>query len=386
MTRGTFGRLAARLALCSLALAAPAAAADNAAGEIFRIDAPASGDVLVGPVVFRFTVFGAVDRIDVFAGGKLVGSATAPAWRLAWDVPTGVAVREVRALAFRDGRMVERLAVATTAIAVDDNVDVTNVQLYPVVLDPDGHYVTDLAEADFEVLENGRPIRLEAFAAERVPAHLAVLIDTSRSMLHGLPIVQEAAGEFLDRIAPEDIVSVHGFNHGLHTLLDRSPDRGAAKRSVRSLAADGGTALYDAVLRVLAELAPRTEAEAGRRRAILLFSDGRDERSLSPLMRAVEKARESDVMIYAISAGHDLESLLARQDLKQLATETGGEFFVAEQLRDLPEIFERVIRDLASQYRLVFTPPPGARGTRPVEVRLKPRHLRVRCRTSYFAP
>lgn len=386
MNRRVFGRLATQLALSALALAAPASAATSAAGEHFRIDAPAEGEVLVGPVLFRFTVFGAVDRIDVFAGGKLVGSAAAPDWRLAWEVPTGMAVREVRALAFRDGRLLERLAVATTAIAVDDSVDVTNVQLYPVVLDPDGHYITDLAESDFEVLESGRPTRLEAFAAERVPAHLAVLIDTSRSMLHGLPIVQEAAGEFLDRIAPEDIVSVHGFNHGLHTLLDRSPDRAAARASVRSLAADGGTALYDAVLRVLAELAPRTEAEAGRRRAILLFSDGRDERSLSPLMRAVEKARESDVMIYAISAGHDLESLLARRDLEQLATETGGEFFVAEQLRDLPGIFERVLRDLSSQYRLVFTPPAGARGTRPVEVRVKPRHLRVRCRTTYFAP
>lgn len=352
----------------------------------FRIDAPRDGAMLVGPVSFRFTPLEPLERIDVFAAGRLVGSARPPDWAVDWAVPAGLEVREVRALGFRDGRLVARESIAATPVEIDDTVNVTNVQLHPVVFDSNGSYVTNLGAEAFEVLESGRPIGLEAFAAERVAVHLAVMVDASLSMTNSLPLVQEGTGEFLDRLQSEDIVSVYGFNHGVQNLLERSSDRAAAGDAIRSLSAGGGTALYDSVVRVLGDLEPRGEAEAWRRRAILLFSDGRDERSLVSLARAVERARESDVMIYALSAGHALDTLMARQDLRQLAVETGGEFFVAEKLTELPAIFDRVLHDLASQYRLVFTPPVGAHGTRQVEVRVRRPGLRVRCRTSYFAP
>ena len=209
-------------------------------------------------------------------------------------------------------------------------------------------------------------------------------------MQDNLPIVQDAAIDFLGQVVPGDEISVYGFHHGLLPLLRRGSSPEVAKNKVSLLSAGGGTALYDALLRVLDDLSPpRGAAERSGgpdRRAILLFSDGKDGQSLATQEAVVQKARESDVLIYAIATGSQRTDLLARDELALLATETGGELHVAEKLKELPGIFSDIANDLASQYRLAFTPPLGAKGQRRIEVRLKNPDLRVRSRQSYYVP
>lgn len=359
------------------------------AAPAFSFSSPQGGALLIGPTLFQFEVTSPLDRIDVYVGGKLVGAAKPPEWTLAWEAPSGLSSTEVRAIAFHDGKAVDRASIRTADGSFFDSVDVTAVQLYPVVTDRKGRYVEALRVEDFELLERGAPVPIDSFAAERGPLHLSVLIDVSLSMKDNLSIVQDAAARFLDFTEPGDEISVYGFNHGLITALQRGTNRTVAKAKIEALQADGGTALYDAVIRVLADIAPRKVSGAVThpdRQAILLFSDGMDERSLAPLSRAVEKARQSDVVLYAIAAGDQLDGLLARGDLKELATETGGEFYMAEKLKELPGIFARVAKDLASQYRVSFTPPPGAKGERRIEVRVRNEDYRVRCRQAYVIP
>lgn len=371
--------LAAVLSLAASAQAAPA----------FTFVSPRSGGLLIGPTVFQFEVVAPVDRIDVYVGGKLVGTAKPPEWTLPWEAPSGMASVEVRAIGFHAGKVVDKASIRTADGSFFDSVDVTAVQLYPVVTDRKGRYVEALRVEDFELLEQGAPVPIDSFAAERGPLHLSILIDVSLSMKDNLAIVQDAATRFLDYTEPGDEISIYGFNHGLISALQRGTDRQVAKAKIEELQADGGTALYDGVIRVLADIAPRKVSGASThpdRQAILLFSDGIDERSLAPLSRAVEKARQSDVVLYAIAAGDQVDGLLARGDLKDLATETGGDFYMAEKLKELPGIFARVAMDLASQYRVSFTPPPGAKGERKIEVRVRNDDYRVRCRQAYVVP
>jgi VWFA-related protein len=385
--RRLVARLAAQLALglaAVLALAAPAQAA-----PAFNFMSPKSGGLLIGPTLFQFEVVAPVDRIDVYVGGRLIGAAKPPEWTLSWEAPSGLASLEIRAIGFHAGKVVDKVSIRTADGSFFDSVDVTAVQLYPVVTDRKGRYVESLRAEDFELLERGAPVPIDSFAAERGPLHLSILIDVSLSMKDNLAIVQDAATRFLDYTEPGDEISIYGFNHGLISALERGTDRQLAKAKIEQLQADGGTALYDAVIRVLADIAPRKVSGAVThpdRQAILLFSDGVDERSLAPLSRAVEKARQSDVVLYAIAAGDQLDTLMARADLKDLATETGGDFYMAEKLKELPGIFARVARDLASQYRVSFTPPPGAKGERKIEVRVKNDDYRVRCRQAYVVP
>ena len=58
------------------------------------------------------------------------------------------------------------------------------------VTDGRNHYVTDLAEKDFAVFEDGIRQELSLFTHENLPISLAVMLDTSASMEEKLPVAQ----------------------------------------------------------------------------------------------------------------------------------------------------------------------------------------------------
>ena len=124
------------------------------------------------------------------------------------------------------------------------------------------------------------------------------------------------------------------------------------------------------------------ESSPGRR-ILVVFSDGRDDKSRASTREIVRAARRSEAVVYTIGVGEAEEDLAARKDLESMATATGGEAHFLEELESLPETFAAILTDVRAQYHLTFTPPPDASGIRRVEVRAKDESYRVRCRTSY---
>jgi len=177
----------------------------------------------------------------------------------------------------------------------------------------------------------------------------------------------------------DDAVSAYAFNNSLATLSRASLDHLAVMNSIRRLAPGGGTALYDATIRVLGEL-----SKVPNRKVLIVFSDGEDESSLTTLDRTVRAARESDVLIYTIGIAESKADLAKRKDLVKLGEATGGEAFIVSRFKKLPEVFRAILRDLRAQYILSYPPPPGKAGERSVEVRLRKKRAKVRCRESYF--
>ena len=208
---------------------------------------------------------------------------------------------------------------------------------------------------------------------------LAVLIDISESMKTKLRAVQEASSRFVSQLRPDDRVAVYAFNHALAQGVELTRQHFRAQAQLRGYTASGGTALYDAVIQVLEDLG----AVRGRR-ALVVFSDGQDERSLTTLQRAVDLARRGEVIIYAVGAGDSAEDLRARDDLRMLAEETGGKAQFIRKLKSLPRIFDKILEDLGSQYRLSYTAPEGTSGLRQVVVQVKDGSHTVRCRKSYY--
>lgn len=359
--------------LACLASAAPLRAQE------FEFVAPRDGELLAGATDFRFTLLGGTqpERIDVYVAGKLVGAAKAPDWWFRWEAPLGLGRAEIVALAYREGEVVSRRRIHAADIGFSDQIDVVEVELYPVVRDRRGRYVSGLRREDFVVLDQRKPVEIAAFATEVASLNLAILVDTSRSMENDLALVKTAAAQFLDRLGGADEISIYSFNHAVQPLVLRGRDLAAAQRSLAALTAGGGTALYDAILRVLSDLAP-----IPGRKAVLLFSDGRDERSLSPLARATQMAKESEVIVYAI--GREEEEKTTREDLALLAQGTGGEVFFIDKYKELPQVFSAILRDLRAQYRLAYVAPPGPSGLRRIQVQVTREDLSVRCRGTYL--
>jgi Ca-activated chloride channel family protein len=172
------------------------------------------------------------------------------------------------------------------------------------VSDARGRFVSGLRKEDFVVYEDGRPVELTHFSAERVPVSLGIVLDTSGSM-DGAKIrnAKAALSRFLyDLLDKEDEIFVYGFSTFPTLLQDWTSDRRLLSRVIYGVSATGGTAMYDAV----AEAVPVAQEGQFRKKALLVISDGNDSGSRTNIRELKQQIRESEVLVYAI--GIDGES------------------------------------------------------------------------------
>jgi len=360
-----------------------AAAAPGVRAEVFSFVSPKPFEMVVGPTTVRFAVAPKAprpERIDVFLNGRLLGSATPPDWSLRIDVPFEDAGGVLLAVAFADGKAIGRTSIRTKEIATATaEVDVVRVPLYVSATTRHGEDVAGLESKDFELLEDGKPRPMVGCTREKPPLTLALVLDVSGSMTERLDLVQHAAREFLQRFAPEDKISLYAFNEGLRRLSPPTTDRAALAAAITDLEAGGGTSLYDAALDVLEDL-----SSVPGRKAIFIFSDGRDELSIALLTDVVDAARRSDALIYSVAAPEEDKKARGREDLARLAKTSGGQAVVIQKLKDIRPAFERVAADLGAQYVVTFVPAPGPAAVRTLSLRPNRDDLVVRTRTEYY--
>jgi Ca-activated chloride channel family protein len=348
------------------------------AGEAVEILAPRPEDYVVGEAEFRFSVSGEVERVELYAAGRLIGSASPPDWSIVYEVPDDLFGAEYVAAAFAGGELVGRASVQTASAAISEEVEVTRVLLFPAVHDRRGRYVQNLTRDDFTVWENEVPVDIRSFMSPAEVLNLGLVLDVSASMTGRLELVQDAACALVDELAPDHDLAVFSFAEDLELIAPLSRDRTTARREIRKLQAGGLTSLYDAVIRVIAYL-----SKAPGRKVMVLLSDGEDKSSVASMRRAVDAARKSLVSIYTIGPDRG-EATALRKVLKTLARDTGGEAWFINSPRRLSSIFDDVLGQLAHQYELSYEPPPGPEGFRAVEVRVRDKRLRVKSRDEYY--
>lgn len=344
--------------------AAALIAAATAFGQtpaVLRIASPTSDAYLSGPVrlVARFdppTVEKTITQVVFFAGGKQVCTITRPPFDCEWDSGERVVERQIRATALlKDGsRLVAN--VRTRGLLHVEVTDVDVVQITAVVTDRDGRFVRGLRETDFKIYEDDRPQPISHFASENIPLELVTALDISSSMTDALPGVKETAKRFLAGLRADDQVTVLGFNENIFTLARRSTEQRVRERAVDRMAAWGGTALYDVILKAVDVLG----RQAGRR-SIVLFTDGDDQSSHVSLEAAIAKTEGSDATIYAIGQGRAVGSPDLQKLLRRLATVSGGRSFFTENHVTLETSFGEILEDLRSQYLLAFVPSSSVR-------------------------
>ena len=169
------------------------------------------------------------------------------------------------------------------------------------VTDARNNFVTDLAQSDFAVFEDGIRQELSLFTHENLPISLVLMIDTSASMEEKLKTAQDAAIRFTKTLRPQDLAQVVQFNERATPLQTFTNDLAALEKAIRSTEASGPTALHNALYVALKDLTRDKKAAELRRRAIILLSDGEDTASLVTDDQVLDLARKSEINIYAIS-------------------------------------------------------------------------------------
>lgn len=170
------------------------------------------------------------------------------------------------------------------------------VQVPAVVTDRSGKFVSDLTQNDFTVSEDGKRQEIAFFAAVKQPFNAALVLDTSNSAQDRLKVIQNTAVDFTKQLRPGDRMMAISFDNEVRRLTDFSQDRQELENAIRGTESGFGKLLYEAVARALEEL-----KKVDGRRAVVLFSDGVDMRSIEASLEGTTRmAEQLGAVIYVV--------------------------------------------------------------------------------------
>jgi Ca-activated chloride channel family protein len=266
-----------------------------------------------------------------------------------------------------------------------------NVQLVSVltsVLDDHNRPAPDLPRESFQIFEEGVEQKLDVFESEtQQPLDLALMIDASLSAHKEITFEQEAAAHFIRQILrPGDRLSVFSVGEDVTQLAGFSDNVGTLEAAVHRMPTGSGTSLYDAILLASRTLERRAD---DRRRVIVLVTDAGETTSYADFDAARKAAVKSAALLYTIVV-RPVKNESGRNTAGEHALETitdtmGGAMFYPDEIQELDGIFDRINRELRTQYRLGYYPNPrGAANTyRKIEVKVAGNY-QVRHRKTYL--
>ncbi|MGI8470461.1 MAG: VWA domain-containing protein [Pyrinomonadaceae bacterium] len=317
------------------------------------------------------------------------------------------------------------------------------------VTDAVGQPVIGLTARDFKISEENKPQEIAQVSdAEKVPLEIALLFDVSASTDAMFKFEQETAAQFLrDVMRPEDRASVFTIGEKAVLVQPRDVSEKAAIAINTIQPTKEFTAFYDTVYAAADYL--QKNAPQGRRKVIVVISDGedtnslriaqaiqngysklgqkintidsktlyqitvasRDEANLRERERVLQNLQNADTVFYSINpAGNSYQlnkiSQFGQSNMQRFADDTGGTAFLPKfqpidtkdalqnsfnikQNQDtLTKIFQQLKSELQAQYLVQYyseTNFPTGKFVK-LDVGLtNPKNYRVRARQGYFA-
>jgi len=308
-----------------------------------------------------------------------------------------------------------------------------------------GDPVLGLKATDFHVSEENRPQVIDSLGtADNVPLEIAILFDVSASADSMFKFQQETAAKFLQEVLrPDDRATI--FTVGEKPVLVQ--ERDTAEKSqvgIRSITPTKNlTAFYDSV-RVAAEHLNQN-APKGRRKVIVVISDGEDTNSAGVIkaimdaerkvtaniqgeelrtlrfrardtakaneqVRVLKSLQDADTVFYSINPGGSSLQLnkmaqFGQENLQKFADDTGGTAYLPKfqpvdtkdelantsnmkkNTATLELIFKQLANELRAQYLVQYYSDSEFPNNKYVRLSLglkNPANYRVRARQGYY--
>ena len=268
-----------------------------------------------------------------------------------------------------------------------------NLVLVPItVTDPMNRLVTGLEAANFQVFDNSVYQTIKTFSTEDAPVTIGIVFDLSGSMQSKFVRARKALSEFLRTSNPADEFFVIGFNDKPAVIVDYTSDVDDVEARMVMLKPENRTALIDAVYLGINKL----KQAKYERKALLIISDGGDNRSRYSEGELRRVVRESDVQIYSIGIfdtyAPTTEEELGPVLLTEISEMTGGRLFKVTDASEMGDIATRISQELRNEYVVGYRPSDMKKdgNWRKLKVRLvQPPGLpilTVHFRQGYYAP
>jgi Ca-activated chloride channel family protein len=265
-------------------------------------------------------------------------------------------------------------------------VSVNLVNVLVSVLDDNNRPAPDLPIEAFQLFEEGVKQKIEIFETEtKQPVDIVLMIDASLSAHKEITFEQQAAARFIGQVLrPEDHLAIYSFDETVTQVAGFSGNAESLERAVHNIPGGAGTSIYDALLLGSHALESRGE---DRRRVIILVTDGGETTSRADFEAARKAAVRANTLLYTILVrpvkNESGRNTAGEHALETIADTTGGAIFFPDTPQDLDIIFDRIDRELRTQYRLGYYPNPrGPANTyRSIEVKVldnyKARHRKT---------
>ena len=242
------------------------------------------------------------------------------------------------------------------------------------VTDMQNRAVAGLTADDFEAAESGEAREVLSVRPTTAPVNLVLLVDVSGSVENYVTFIRKAARAFVNTVDPRDRVSIILFNEDVKELTEFTVDKGKLSESLDTFDAGGGTAYYDAIGYTVTEV---LRPFKGERTAIVVLSDGDDNRSFLPFDSLMGTIEESGALIYPLyvptsliaaaatdpaTAVDPLRSRYLSSDLtskadgegKKLAEISGGVYYRITQLSQIQTAYDDIAAQLRTAYDVTF--------------------------------
>ncbi|HUR98700.1 MAG TPA: VWA domain-containing protein [Pyrinomonadaceae bacterium] len=233
--------------------------------------------------------------------------------------------------------------------------------------------IADLKASDFTVAENGAPRDIISVRPHTAPVNLVLLLDVSGSVDNYVNFIRKAARSFIETAREGDRVSLILFNDDVKVLSGFSTNKTQLSESLDTFDAGGATAYYDAVAYTLADtLRPLR----GERTAIVVLTDGDDNRSFLSFDSLLGSIEESGALIYplyvpsaliATSESNDPDKAIdplrtrymtlsarAEGEGERLAKVSGGVYYPITQLSQIQKAYDDIVTQIRTAYSVTF--------------------------------
>lgn len=273
------------------------------------------------------------------------------------------------------------------------------------VTDRNGRAIHDMRVSDFVVYEDGSERKIMNVTPTSEPFNLVLLLDVSGSVEERIDFIRKAARDFLNTASPQDRISIISFRDDIQVISGFSTDRSLLSKKLDEIDAGGATALYDAIAYALVDT---LKPLRGERTAIVVLSDGDDNKSFVPFPAILEATIESGALIYPLYVPSGLipESSVPRPSItvdpmrtryltittraeeegQKLATASGGVFYPIKRLEDLQKAYDDVVAQMRTAYTITYASSADSTGHRRIRVRANRDGASVRLSPPVVAP
>ncbi len=237
-------------------------------------------------------------------------------------------------------------------------VSATNAAGEPVGVDP----------STIQIYENGQLMKItdvqgggEAVGQQSIPVTTMLVIDISGSMdkNNKLAAAKEAAKSYVAQMRPGDQAGLITFDTKVYTVQPITSDTAALNNAIDGLKTGSDTAMYNALIQAEKAL----DGVSGRK-AIIVLTDGLDNKSQSTAKDVINGISQSGLTISAVGFG-DANSRdqtgLDEAALKSLAEKSGGVYGYANNADVLKALYQQQSRALQSEYRVTYVSPSALR-------------------------